>query len=378
MAIVFECIDVACQQADNSFFVPVVNMFTQSTSTFATVRGYSEFGIPSSPPKKYMTITFSGKSERVAFTAEQTARQCAGAEYVYSGVGQIDVFGNQVSNYSKKFFAQCSKQFWPPEPIQTNNFAITTQPGQPFPKFVGFCFPSVLASCPTCDPNEANWSFIGDQAVNVPIIDLEAFMHGVNDPVITKTSWTLNDTFQALTSITTMPFSAILFGTDVNNYSITAGANTLTGRALITNPPSVDYPPVAIKDSGGTFIFAQYVVFTDTNNYSAVLTDEYTDALAMANASTVQGTGKVAQNLPRTTGFTSVFTTVVFTLLCKNLLANRNYVVAVDFWDSATNITTTKQYPFTASAATNTIIDSIPTPAAGHSTQVKNPRIAFA
>lgn len=378
MAIVFEVIDPLCQQADNSFFVPAVNMTTKSTSTFATVRGYSEFDTPSVPPKKYRTITFSGKSQRIAFTAEQSARQCAGAEYVYSGVGQIDVHGNQLSNYSKKFFAQCSKQFWPPEPLQTNDFAITTQPGQPFPKFVGFCFPSVLASCPTCDPNEVNWSFLGEQAVNDPSIDLQAFMHGINDPVITKTSWSVNDTFQALTSIVTMQYSATLFGTDLNNYSITSGANILTARAVVTNPPSVDYPPIAIKDSGGTFIFAQYIVFTDTNNYSAVLSDEYTDAMAMANATTVEGTGRVAQNLPRTTGFTSQFTTVVFTLLCKNLIPNRNYVAAVDFWDSATNITTTKQYPFTASAATNTIIDTIPTPPAGHSTQVKNPRIAFA
>lgn len=378
MSILFEVIDTTCQQADQSFFPPAVSMTTKSTSKIATVLGYSEFTNPSVPPKKYRTVTFSGSSSRVAFTAEATQRQCGGAQFVYGGVGQIDLTGNQTSKYSKKFFSQCSKQYWPPEPLQLNDHAINTEGiGGISNQFVGFCFPTVPASCPVCDPDSNNWAFIGDQATNNLTADLTGFMHGVNDPVVTQTSWSLNDVFQGLTSVSLDEFAGELFGTDSDNYNVVVGSNVLVGRALVTTPGTLSFPAVAIKDSTGTFINGQYIVFTDTNNYSAVLSDEYTDADALDNAKIVVGTGKVADNLPRTSGFTSVTTTVDFTLNCTNLINGRNYTATVQFVDVGTSTVTTKQYPFTASGPTQTITDTIPTPAVGHSTQVKNPQIKF-
>ncbi len=188
----FEVIDLNCQSADSSFFVPQILMSTQATSTFATLHGYSEF-IASSPPKKYKTITFTGFSRRVGFTAEQTPRQCAGSKYVYSGSGTINSQGNQVTNYTKNFFAQCSKQFWPSQPIQLNPNAISAEPGA-FPRLVGYCWPDDPASCPTCDPNEANWSFIGNLAINEPALDLSGFLG--SQPTLTHTSWSLMKTEQ--------------------------------------------------------------------------------------------------------------------------------------------------------------------------------------
>lgn len=380
MSIVFQVLDVACQQADQSFFVPAVNLTAKSTSKFATVLGYSEFGTPSVPPKKYRTITLQGTSSRVAFTAENPQRQCGGAQYVFSGVGQIDLNGNQISNYSKNFFAQCSKQFWPQEPLQLNPNAITT--GGVFPRFVSFCWAPNPSSCAVCDPVQANWPFIGNLAVNVPTLDLAAFLHNPGDAVQTKTSSSVNGTFNGLTSITTDPpnYTSTLFGTVLNQYDIAVGSKTIRAQPAITTP-LVDFPVVALSSSDdGSFvdpIFAAYITFTDTNNYSAVLSDEYTDAQALANATTVQGTGHSAQNLPRTTGFTSVTTDVVYTLTCINLISGQNYTVTVDLWDQPANTHTPKVYNFTANSPTQTIIDSIPTPAAGHTITVKSPTIIF-
>lgn len=376
MSIQFEVIDINCQAADNSFFVPQVQLVGKSTTIFATLYGYNEFGTPSSPPKKYRTITWNGTSERVGFTAESTPRQCAGAQYVFSGIGQVDMKGHQVSSYSKKFFAQCSKQFWPFEPLQLNDFAVST--GGVSPQFVGFCWDQVPESCATCDPDSTNWAFLGEKSTNTPSLDVAAFMHAPSDPVVTSTSFSItNKTFNAFTAISTEAFSGVLFGTDSDNYNIVVGTDVRIGRPVITDPSTLNFPAQGIKDSSGTFIIQQFIVFADTNNYSAVLTDEYTDADALANAAIVQGNGKTAQNLPRTTGFTSVTTNVIFNLNCSNLISGQDYLVTVDLWNQNTNTHTTKSYGFTATASTHVITDTIHTPPAGQSISVQTPKIAF-
>ena len=371
MNIVFEVIDQTCEAADRSFFVPQIQLTGKSTTSFAKVLGYSEF-VPSTPPKKYRKITVSGVSQRIGFTAEETARQCAGAQFVWSGVGEIDLQGNQLSKYSKKFFAQCAKQFWPTVPVLQNSFSQSPCVQIPFCTFVGYCWQPDPNSCSVCDPNIINWPFIADQATNDPAVDLVGFRHPVGSIAATGTTFSSTGQFFAFTEIAVdQSFTPSLTG---HHYNITVGAQTFPAESVLTNPPNLVFPVVSI---GG--VIAQYINFVDANNFSAVLSEEYTDADALANATVVTGTGTVAQNLPRTTGFTSVTTSVVFTLKCSNLISGENYVATVDFWDTTANTTTTKQYPFTAdNTGTNTIIDVIPTPAAGHTTQVKNPKIAFA
>lgn len=375
--ITFQVIDLNCQSADRTFFTPQVKLETNSTTTTATIHGYDEFTNPSTPPKRYRAVSFTGLSKRVAFTCERTPRQCGGAEYLYSGVGRIDFSGNVIQRYSKNFYAQCSKQFWPPEPLQKNDFAITT--GGLFPEFVGFCFPTVINSCPTCDPNDANWSFIADQYTGNPINDLSGFLHNVNDSVITKTSYSINDVFYGLTSVggIDVNYTSQVSGNVADNYTVTVGALNLTARLVGTNPTPLQYPATAIQDSTGAFVVDQYVNFTDTNNYSATLFDEYTDADAAAHALVTKGTGATAQNLPRTTGFTSVTTTVDYSLVCSNLVVGQDYLVTVDLWSQPDNTHTPKQYGFTADATTHTINDSIAQPAAQHTTTVRQPTIVF-
>lgn len=215
MSITFQVVDVNCENANAAFFVPQVQLSAVSTTKYATVYGYSEFGSPSSPPKKYKTITFSGFSKRVGFTAEQTPRQCGGAKYVYSGAGQVDSKGKVITKWTKNFYAQCSKQFWPAEPLQTNPVAIPTTGN----KFVGYCWPTDPNSCPTCDPVEANWPLLGNLYTGEPAVDLSGFMHNVNDPVVTPTSYTINDVFYGLTSINESGTWTFL-ASDPNGYNV--------------------------------------------------------------------------------------------------------------------------------------------------------------
>lgn len=368
--ITFQVIDVNCEQADQSFFVPHVSLLPKSTTVIQSWLGYDEF-IPSTPPKRYKKITFTGFSERVAFTAEQTPNQCGGAKYVYGGTGEIDIHGNVISKWTKNFYAQCSKQFWPQEPLQTVPGAITTQPSVPFPKFVGYCWPTDPSSCPTCDPSDANWPFIGNFYTNVPQIDLGAFIFNVNDPVVTSTSWSVNDVFHGLTSISrNVPYTATVTGV---TWNMSVGITNYTVEDVITNPTPLTFP---VKSVSG--IFGEYINFTDTNNYSAVLSDEYTDLDAAAAAQTINGTSATAQNTPRGNTFFSRTTSVIFTLLCTDLVSGKDYIVTVDLWDRPSNTHTTKSYGFTASDVTHSITDTVPTPSANHTITIQKPTIAFA
>ncbi len=92
----------------------------------------------------------------------------------------------------------------------------------------------------------------------------------------------------------------------------------------------------------------------------------------------VIGNSAVAQNFPRSTGFVSTFTNVVFTLLCTNLVEGSSYLVAVDFYDLTNGTHSTRQYGFDGdSTLKHTIVDVVPTPASGHTIQVRNPRISI-
>jgi hypothetical protein len=386
MSITFEVIDTVCTTADQSFFVPNVVLTTQSTTQYETLFGYNEFGTPSSPPKKYRKVTVSGYSKRIAFTAEQTPRQCAGGKYVWSGVGEYDLKGNIIQRYRKDFYAQCAKQFWPNEGLQTlpgevNTSVINAQ-------LVAFCWPDMHQSCAMCDPDETNWPFLGNQAVGNLLIDFAGFRTLPSDVITTNTVSSVGVIHNDITNILTgQPFTWEIFGGVLDSYIVQVGSTTYTARPVITDPPQLVFPAVALSSpsmDSFTFVVQQYVNYTDSSFHSAILSEEYTDADAQANPTTVLGTSATAQTLPRTTGFTTINTSVVFTLLCANLISGRNYTVTVDFWERATvpigppfSQHTPKTYNFTASGSTNTIVDTVPTPVGGHTITVQKPIIAF-
>jgi len=118
------------------------------------------------------------------------------------------------------------------------------------------------------------------------------------------------------------------------------------------------------------------------HNFTKVLSDEYTEAEALANAVTAESEALVAVNFPRTTGFVSTYSTCEFDLIRTNLQLNTSYIAEVTFI-SSTGAITTQQYPFTTGTdedtdKTHTITDTIPNPVAGAFTLVSNPTIDFA
>lgn len=377
MSITFQVIDLSCQQTDASFFVPQVNLTAVSTTKYATLYGWSELGShPSTPPKKYKKVTVSGTSERIAYTAEPTPRQCAGAKYVWSGVGEISATNHLISTYNRKFYGQCSKQYWPVEPIQLNSISTPTSLFPAF--FVGYCWPADANSCPVCDPVEANWPLLSTRTptdTNSLIVDLGAFLHSL--PVETTTSTTVNSVIQNILSFT----DPGTFTPTGITYNVTVGANTYSAQEAIPASPT-PLPHQVINGLEGA-----YVVYTDTSNFSAVLSDEYTDAEALLNAKTVTGTGSTASTLPRTTGFTSIYASVTFKLHFSNLIAGTDYTATVDLWERSAEVNpetgepavsthTTRTYGFTASATTHDINDTVPTPVAGNTITVRQPTVS--
>jgi hypothetical protein len=344
--IAIKVFDIDCEKADPQQPTPQAALVTSSVTTLATLHGYDEF-IPSVPPKKYHSITFSGTSLRVGFTPggfdykhsmTRPIEQCAGAKYVYSGTGTIDATGNQTASYTKTFLAQCGNANWPFEPLQTNPNAIHSETGFS-PKFVGYCWSEDGVSCPACDPIEANWVSLGNVATNTPAFDLRAFLATSGSPTVTATSWSINDVLNGLTQI----------------------------------DDSRDFPQFLLDG-----IIAAYINWTDTNNYSAVLSDEYTDAEAIANAIVINGNSRTAENLPRTTGFSSKWTTVNWGLNCSNLIVGATYQTTVELLDSdGTNTTVTDTFVAAAETMINVVNHNITQPAAGHTTTVFNPTISI-
>ncbi len=370
MSITFEVIDLSCEQASQSFFIPQARMTTQSTTRNAIMRGWREF-ILSAPPKTYKKASLSGVSERIGFTAEETPRMCAGARYTWSGIGEYNNAGTLISSYSKRFFAQCPKQYWPLVPLQTNPNAISPTSaigGQ----FVGYCWTPDLNSCSICDPDIVNWPLLGDVTTLVLGLDLQGFKYHPSDSTTTPTSFSVSSNFAALTALDAPNHT---FTDTGHTYNVTVGSNTYQAEAVITDPP-LAFPVEIISGVEGA-----YINWVDASNYSAILSDEYTDADALANAQVIVGTGNTAQTQPRITGYVSVFTSVVITLALSNLIVGKDYVVEVDLWEQGAAFVSThtpKQYGFTAAATTHTITDVVPTPANFHTITVQKPTITFA
>ena len=168
-------------------------------------------------------------------------------------------------------------------------------------------------------------------------------------------------------------------------------ANYCANKADFANGPSlVDrdvYFPAIGEGMNYTTVFndttAQRSTFGVTANGTiasvgrgVVLSDLYSDAEALANAKITHGTGLVAANFPRTKWVAST-TAVQYTLSFHSLMTGQAYVGSVIFFHSDGTLSV-KTYPFTATGPDHTVIDSIPTPAAGMWTFVSSPAVTFA
>lgn len=328
--ITFDVIDLACQAADQSFFPPRVAVTTKSTTQIATVLGYSEY-IASTPPKKYHNLTWAGTSEQIASTFSSNDR-VGHAKYEYGGTGSIDSKGVQISSYSKNLFTPCPASNFVPLIDSIPNFGVTS--------LTGYCWSGDPQSCPVC-----------------------------NDPPQFKADVSAN---------LTNDFPAdLLGGFGFNVFTPTTATNTFSTTQLLAlkNEGIGGVTNVPLSTVNG--ITAPWIEVTVNHNYTATLDTEYTDAEALANAEVIISNGKTAENFPRTTGFVSRFTSVVYTLLLSNLILGSKYVVSVLFVDQSF-VKSTRTYNVTATATTATVIDVIPQPLPGNTTTLFSATVAFA
>jgi hypothetical protein len=394
-----EMIDNVCQSTSRDFFTPRARLVTVSTRTIATVLGYDEFGsgFQSTPPKRYKKITWDGQSEiyytvrsgilaatitRVGDVATCTTASPHGfstggvvgiygadqreynstfvitvtgantftftvtgspttpatgsiftnsaagrAKYVFGGVGEISNTGAQVSQYTKEFYAQCQTNPYGPS---ANVYGIAT--------LQGFCWTLDPANCPTCVP---------------PAPLVSSFITG--DPTIDQKDY-ITYNAPGYTPGGLQPTS--------NTY---AERVEYVPSALIIAAPVTNFPQLF----GGSAVIA-----TSDRDYNATLSDEYTDAIALANASVTVSNSVVAYSYPRTTGYTSRWQTVAFQIRLSNLVVGEAYTVLIDFVTDL-GATTTTTYNFTATGPTHTISDNAPVPPSGRAVEVTNPRASY-
>lgn len=378
--ITFDVIDTSCQQADQSFFPPSITLTGKSTTQIATVLGWSEFpGFVSSPPKKFKTVSWAGSSEQQLW---YQGVQIGGARYDFGGLDQIDELGNITSNHTKILSVMCNgaqnrATIVGPSPFNDPNsplFAYSLAAS--FEGYFGTnatFYPNLFGPTELCSSGSIPYEGIGDKAAQSPFSFPMADLFGLWG----SGSQGGQNSFMGQ-AVVTVQSNTIAASNDngTSNVTINPYAIPLLPPGIILEEFSELETPQGIVPRPPDWGAGAQVVFT--NAFSAALQDEYTDAEALAHAVVIQGNGTTAQNGMRTTGFVSQFTNVVYTLSIKNLIVGQSYIASVDLADLTSGTVTTVTSPFTATSATNTIIAPIPTPAIGHTVQVRNARIAFA
>jgi hypothetical protein len=148
-------------------------------------------------------------------------------------------------------------------------------------------------------------------------------------------------------------------------------------------PPAVNVINVPTTDFNG--IESSWSQIGADMDLHSVLSDEVTDAEALAVATVVTSNGTVAENFPNyqaTLGdgpntHYSRFTQVAFTLHFTRLIVGRTYVALVSLI-SSNGVRQDVSYPFVAPGVSHQITDFIPQPSAGLWTKVFQPLIRFA
>ncbi len=320
-----EMIDTSCQAIDRSFFVPQARIVPTSTRTIATWLGYPEFsGFGSTPPKTYKKKTWTGQST-ISYIDNQIniGDPIGEATYEWSGAGEINDAGTQLTNWTKKFYAQCQAAPLGPFVVSVNHFGLQTAQG--------YCRVADPNSCPVC----SGTTLISETS------------NGDDRDFITR------------------PISFSPFSTTVGLQPVSSTyAERISSIAGVSQFLSWD---------GITLL---NVHTTYDRNYNATLSDEYTDAIALSNAVVNVSNSIQAYSYPRTTGFQSRWQAVAYQIKLSNLVFGESYLVSIDFV-SDLGVTTTRTTVITATGSTATVSDNAPVPPNGHSLIVQNARAAY-
>jgi len=357
-----EVIDLECTAADRSFFRPTVKLTGHSIKTTAVTRGYDEF-IASVPPKRYMVRTWSGTmtgddaSGHAALPDEaisvylyaEFSGQLAAAHAIFSGFDQINGAGHTISSATVQMYTSCpGPQLVLPQIVSPSaGGTVYYMPGWCFSYDLSFSFAVPSPTYPKC--TTCNYPLLPDGSFASP-----------------------TQLYRAESQSTTATHKENFL--DSEDILGLFGANGQNNPTFITAPANLGYPALQ-----ATFPFNhQLGKIAYKHSYTIDLSVEYTDAIALANASIVISNGLTASSYPRTTGYVSYWTSVTYDLVASNLVFGEDYVMSVDLVTNAF-VTTTVNYPFTATGTTKSILGNVvPTPPNGTSVTVGNPRVAFA
>lgn len=364
MRVDLQVIDLECENINRTYFTPLARVTGKSTTTVAELKGFNEY-IRSTPPKRYKVETWAGYSEQVAIPFGDQSKSCAGARYEWSGANEINLAGNRIQSYSRTLYTRCpsvsaGNPFWP-----LGGPVVYDFPGRTFgelPSLEGYCWSLDPNSCPLCDDSLP--PCVDDPTLLVCPSGLQFITNqaaGGESPLYRAALAVQSSTLKSNSS--THQVRVLL--SEQNEFP-----NPV--KSYVTNFPLISYQPPGEEPR-----IAAWVDITSHSEYSSTLSNEYTDAEALANATVTHGNGLVAQNKPRTTGYASFWTTVDYTIHCSNLLAGEDYVAIVYLRGDDGSITTVP-FAFTATGETHEITAPVPTPEAGHSTVVNGVTISYA
>lgn len=323
----FQVADMQCESVNKTYFPPRVAIVSTSTAIRATTLGYDQWpGFSTLPPKRYKKLSWSGSLTQtvIAVTPSDGHPQFPTPEQRLAKLLAISAtIDNLVYEWSDAGEISNTGS-------RISNYTkclleriVTPPDGTPY---------TVPADC-----SLASGTPLLDQSPVAPLISSSG------------TDAARSETFELVYTVWSLLQDSIL----------------LYELAWPGNPSHV------LPYNLGT------ITVRIVSGYAAVMTDEYTDAIALANASVTSGGGRVAANFPRTTGFVSSFISVQFTLRFSNLLLGENYVaVALFVQDDGTEIS--RAYAFTASGTTHTVTDSVPTPDAGQTMRLRAANVNFA
>lgn len=473
-------IDANCQRPDAIFYTPAVSLITTSTTTTATIKGWGEY-IPSTPPKSYHNLTWSGTAEQTAiscvavyssdfaavfnaftsatgysgttitnkfdpigclfygnwtnynpqfyigilqsnnpqapnkvsmgFTASigtshynavwasdgiygvftlitSTATSggnpipfpislpasisvtdsggnpsppvtlLADVKYTYSGTATIDTNGNQISYYTKNRQVLCGKFV----PLSTGSIGSLS----------GYCNVADPNSCGSCSTLGAAVNVQGNSEGDVPGDIWNTPAQFLNNTYYQVTNTSLSNTQNNIGCATLAPGVTGPVWSSTQAYAPGAitrfdsgglihyyKANGNVGAGGVS--PNLNPVNWTLADGASNMPGSNQTVLLPTaNNFSAVLSNEYTLAEALTHATITTGNGATAQNVPGQqwpTGFTSSWTTSNYTVNCFNLFVGQDYVISLYFINSPN-----QTFPFTATTNTHTITGAVPTP----------------
>lgn len=352
----FQVIDLQCEAVNQSYFTPLVSTSTLSLTTVRTVRGYAEY-MAGGTGDLYKKVTYTGYARQTAYTRPSPSGgvgedYCAGAQYLYSGSSEIDIYGNFISSHRKDLYVACTTS---PEFSCRDIF---NDPEATISKLLGYCWPADPQSCPTCSADENDWVFKRDDATHNPA----------------DFPYNIVNSRQA-TSIAPTTYSRVS-----SSGAVVAFHSCYLGYLEQPSQPN----PIGFPSSTLNAIPAYYVDPRTDINYTATLSEPYTAQEAINSQLQYYSNSKTSENRPSYLTWTQDYinniqsrtTSVDFTLACSNLVDGESYTVRYALFRSDGNETEVTVV-FTASGTTHTVTGSLPTPPDGMTITLKNVSIGY-